>query len=159
MVERANGYLETSYLPGRTFTSPADFNAQLANWLELANTRVVRRIRCAPTARWAQDKAAMVSVPPVAPSIGWRTLVRLPRDHYVRVDGNDYSVDPAVVGRRVAVVADLDTVVVTCAGTLSPPSAVLGQASLDHRPGPPPGSPAARVPRRPPAPPGHTRAR
>jgi transposase len=29
LVERANGYLETSFLPGRTFTSPADFNAQL----------------------------------------------------------------------------------------------------------------------------------
>ncbi len=28
MVERHNGYLETSFLPGRTFTSPADFNAQ-----------------------------------------------------------------------------------------------------------------------------------
>ena len=30
IVERANGYLETSFLPGRVFTSPADFNAQLA---------------------------------------------------------------------------------------------------------------------------------
>ena len=33
LVERANGYLETSFLPGRTFTSPADFNAQLWAWL------------------------------------------------------------------------------------------------------------------------------
>jgi transposase len=30
MVERNNGYLETSFLPGRSFASPADFNAQLA---------------------------------------------------------------------------------------------------------------------------------
>jgi transposase len=30
LVERANGYLETSFLPGRSFSSPADFNAQLA---------------------------------------------------------------------------------------------------------------------------------
>lgn len=28
LVERANGYLETSFLPRRRFTSPADFNAQ-----------------------------------------------------------------------------------------------------------------------------------
>jgi transposase len=28
-VERANGYLETSFLPGRKFASPADFNTQL----------------------------------------------------------------------------------------------------------------------------------
>lgn len=33
LVERANGYLETSFLPGRTFCSPADFNAQLWAWL------------------------------------------------------------------------------------------------------------------------------
>jgi len=26
-----------------------------------------------------------------APSTGWRASVRLPRDHYVRLDGNDYS--------------------------------------------------------------------
>jgi transposase len=39
LVERANGYLETSFLPGRSFASPADFNAQLAGWLERANQR------------------------------------------------------------------------------------------------------------------------
>jgi transposase len=118
IVERANGYLETSFLPGRTFTGPADFNAQLSEWLELANTRVVRRIGCAPTQRWAADRAGMLALPPLAPSTGWRTRVRLPRDHYVRLDGNDYSVDPAVVGRLVEVVADLDTVTVACAGTV-----------------------------------------
>jgi hypothetical protein len=30
LIERANGYLETYFLPGRAFTSPADINAQLA---------------------------------------------------------------------------------------------------------------------------------
>jgi transposase len=30
LVERANRYLETSFLPGRAFTGPGDFNAQLA---------------------------------------------------------------------------------------------------------------------------------
>lgn len=119
IVERANRYLETSFMPGRGFTSPADFNGQLEGWLELANTRVVRRIGGAPTERWAADRAAMLALPPLAPSIGWRTLVRLPRDHYVRLDSNDYSVDPAVVGRRVEVVADLGTLTVTCAGTVA----------------------------------------
>ena len=36
--------------------------------------------------------AAMLALPPVAPDIGWRTSTRLPRDHYIRFDGNDYSV-------------------------------------------------------------------
>lgn len=44
--------------------------------------------------------------------------MRLPRDHYVRVASNDYSVDPSVVGRFVDVVADLGAVTITCAGTL-----------------------------------------
>jgi transposase len=48
LVERANGYLETSFLPGRSFASPADFNAQLAGWLALANQRPRRALGCAP---------------------------------------------------------------------------------------------------------------
>src|SRR5690606_20841474 len=49
---------------------------------------------------------------------GWRTHARLPRDHYVRLDTNDYSVHPAAVGRRIEVVADLARVRVWCAGRL-----------------------------------------
>jgi hypothetical protein len=58
----------------------------------------------------------MLSLPPVAPAVGWRSSLRLPRDHYVRIDANDYSVDPAMVGRWVDVLADLDEVRVFCAG-------------------------------------------
>jgi transposase len=47
LVERANGYLETSFLPGRSFISPADFNAQLADWLVLVNQRRRRVLGCA----------------------------------------------------------------------------------------------------------------
>jgi len=39
LVERANGYLETSFLPGRAFASRDDFNSQLRNWLARANQR------------------------------------------------------------------------------------------------------------------------
>lgn len=116
IVERGNGYLETSFLPGRTFDSPADFNTQLWAWLPVANQRIVRRLGCSPTSRWEADKAAMLSLPPVPPTVGWRRQVRLPRDHYVRVDGNDYSVDPAVVGRKVDITARLTSVTVTLAG-------------------------------------------
>ncbi len=110
LVERANGYLETSFLPGRTFTSPADFNAQLGAWLQLANRRHRRALGCAPVDRVHADRAAMLRLAPVAPATGWRQTLRLPRDHYVRLDANDYSVHPAVIGRRVDVVADLERV-------------------------------------------------
>jgi len=113
LVERANGYLETSFLPGRSFTGPADFNIQLTDWLVRANQRSHRALQCRPVDRWPADRAAMLELPPVAPVVGWRSTTRLPRDHYVRLDSNDYSVHPAAVGRRVEVVADLEQVVVT----------------------------------------------
>ncbi|WP_200956480.1 IS21 family transposase [Nocardioides sp. Soil777] len=118
LTERNNGYFETSFLPGRSFTGPGDFNAQMGGFLERANARHSRRIGCAPTMRWATDRDAMLGLPPAPPAIGWRTRVRLPRDHYVRLASNDYSVDPGVVGRFVDVVADLTTVTITCAGAV-----------------------------------------
>jgi transposase len=116
LVERANGYLETSFMPGRTFTSPHDFNTQLTDWLTRANARHHRRIECRPADRIETDQAAMVALPPVAPTVGWKTSTRLAHDHYVRIASNDYSVHPAVIGRLVEVVADLEQVTVTCGG-------------------------------------------
>jgi transposase len=118
LVERANGYLETSFLPARSFSSPADFNSQLQAWLSRANNRQHRILGCRPTDRIEADRAAMVALPPVAPIVGWRLSTRLPRDHYVRLDANDYSVHPSVVGRRVEVTADATHVEVSCDGKL-----------------------------------------
>src|SRR5665647_359742 len=42
---------------------------------------------------------------PVAPAIGLTNRVRLARDYYVRIDSNDYSVDPRAIGRFVDVLA------------------------------------------------------
>jgi hypothetical protein len=118
LVERRNGYFETSFLPGRTFCSPEDFNTQISVWLgERANARPLRSIGNVPAvARWAADRSAMVPLPPVAPATGLRHRVRLGRDYYVRLDGNDYSVDPRAIGRFVDVVATGQRVVASCAG-------------------------------------------
>jgi transposase len=116
LLERAHDYLERSFLPGRSFASPADFNTQLTDWLAVVNQRPRRALGCAPTERITADKAGMLALPPIAPTTGWRASTRLARDHYVRLDGNDYSVHPAVIGRRVEVVADLHRVRVFCDG-------------------------------------------
>ena len=116
LVERANGYLETSFLPGRTFQSPEDFNTQLAAWLPKANARRMRVLGCSPGDRIEADRAAMLTLPPVPPVVGWRGSLRLPRDHYVRLDSNDYSVHPTAIGRRIEIVADLERVRVLCEG-------------------------------------------
>jgi len=115
LVERRNGYFETSFLPGRTFCSPFDFNAQIQAWLTgTANARHLRSIGTSPAARWATDRAGMVELPPVAPMVGSTGRIRLSRDYYVRIDGNDYSVNPRVIGRFVNWITTLALVAVTC---------------------------------------------
>lgn len=118
LVERRNGWFETSFMPGRTFASPADFNEQFTDWLKRANVRTVRTLKASPAARIDADRAAMLPLPPVPLHLGWRNRVRLGRDYYVRVDTNDYSVDPRAVGRLVDVSADLDRVRVRLDGRL-----------------------------------------
>jgi transposase len=81
-----------------------------------AAPRQHRILVCRPADRIDADRAAMVALPPVAPVVGWRLSTRLSRDHYVRLDANDYSVHPSVVGRRVDVSADATHVQVSCDG-------------------------------------------
>ncbi|SDY94049.1 hypothetical protein SAMN05661080_05091 [Modestobacter sp. DSM 44400] len=63
VVERTNGFLETSFLPGRTFTGPEDFNTQLTGWLPIANDRLVRATGARPREALAVDLAAMTALP------------------------------------------------------------------------------------------------
>ena len=75
MVERANQYLETSFLPGRTFTGPADLNAQLAHWLTPA-----KRAHGPGTAEPAggpdrPDTGGDAPAATVPPAIGCRSLI------------------------------------------------------------------------------------
>lgn len=117
MTERNNGFFETSFLPGRRFVSPADFNSQLQDWLPRANARTVRSLGGRPIDVLDRDLAAMTALPPHPPTTGLQARVRLGRDYYVRVDGNDYSVDPRMIGRLVDVTATLTRVIVVCDGT------------------------------------------
>jgi hypothetical protein len=118
VVERRNGFFETSFMPGRSFDSPADFNDQFSDWLERANRRVVRTLKARPVDLVDADRAAMLALPPVPPRVGWSNQIRLGRDYYVRIDSNDYSVDPAAIGRTVIVSADLHRVQVHLDGRL-----------------------------------------
>ena len=117
----------------------------------MANTRPRRALGCAPADRIAADKQAMLALPPVAPQTGWRVLTRLARDHYVRLDSNDYSVHPAAIGRRIEVTANLGQVRVLCDGQVAaghqrswawhqsfsahPPARSLSRSSIGSRPG------------------------
>jgi len=118
VVERRNGWFETSFMPGHASESPADFNTQFGDWLARANARVVRTIKAAPNDLLDSDRAAMLPLPPIPLHPGWRNKIRLGHDYYVRLDTNDYSVDPSVIGRMVDVAADLERVRVRADGRL-----------------------------------------
>jgi transposase len=118
VVERRNGFFETSFLPGREFESPTDFNAQFTSWIDGANRRLVRTLKTRPIDLVDADRAAMLALPPIPPQVGWVNQIRLGRDYYVRVDSSDYSVDPTAIGRQVNVTADLERVRVRLDGRL-----------------------------------------
>jgi hypothetical protein len=101
-------------MPGRRFTGRDDFNGQLDEWLATkANVRVHSGLRCRPSERIDEDRAAMMALPPLLPDMDWHHDQRLPADHWVRHQTNDYSVHPKAVGRRIHVVVDEARVKVT----------------------------------------------
>jgi transposase len=118
IVERNNDYYETSFLPGRSFESIDDFNTQFIAWLRRANNRIHATTRVRPAEAIYEDRGSMLAFPPLLPNVSLRFGTRVPRDHYIRVETNDYSVNPRFVGRRVEMHVNLDSVVATCDGTV-----------------------------------------
>lgn len=57
-VERRNGWFEKSFMLGRSFTSPADFNAQFTDWLQRAYARIVRTTKASPIDRLEADRVS-----------------------------------------------------------------------------------------------------
>jgi transposase len=123
VVERLQGYLETSFEPGRSFAGELDYQEQLDRWFcERANVRFHRTLRCRPADRLAEELTVMRPLPEQMLDLERRLVTRVPPDPYVRVDSNDYSLDPRLVGRRVElrisqrgiVAAALDTGELAC---------------------------------------------
>jgi hypothetical protein len=62
LAERANGYLRSSFLPSRSFASPADLNTQIGDWLTaVANLRKHATPRMIPVEALTADRAAVAS--------------------------------------------------------------------------------------------------
>jgi hypothetical protein len=101
----------------RCFESVADFNAQFGAWLRRANQRIPATTKIRPAEAIYEDRGAMVAFPAGLPDPAPRFGLRLARDHYVRVDTNDYSVNPRFVGRRIEVRVDVSSVTATRDGT------------------------------------------
>jgi transposase len=101
VVERLQGYAETNFEPGRTFANELDFQDQLDAWFTKVNARTHKTLRARPADRLARELEVMAPLPASAPDVSRRWVLRVPPDPFLRFDTNDYSLDPALVGRRV----------------------------------------------------------
>lgn len=101
-VERLQDFLERSFEPGRSFANELDFQLQLDTWFsERANARQHKTLRCRPVDRLVEEREVMASLPARPPDVDRRWVLRVAPDPYLRFDTCDYSLDPALVGRRV----------------------------------------------------------
>lgn len=137
--ELMNRIIETSFRPGRTFALPADFDERNSGGLKGTKTRARTTLKARPFDPWLEDKATMLTLPPVDPVTRMRGKSRFGREFYLRVISNYYSVDPGSIGRMVTWEASNDHV--TKAATLRakvagfPAMKTLDEFTLPHRPG------------------------
>jgi transposase len=103
LLERSHRFMRTNFQPGRQFANPLDFQLQLDGWCERVNGRVHRTVRAVPAERLVEEHGRMRPLPKVLPDTDRRMVVRVPQQPLVRVDRNDYSIDPAFAGRRVEI--------------------------------------------------------
>ena len=110
VVERLQGYAETNFERGRRFANELDFQDQLDDWCVKVNGRTHKTLRARPVDRLAEELEVMAPLPATMPDCARRWVTRVPPDPHLRVDTNDYSLDPGLVGRRVEVRVDQRTV-------------------------------------------------
>jgi hypothetical protein len=102
VVERLQDFAERSFEPGRIAANELDYQLQLDDWFdERANPRMHKTLRCRPIDRLLEERQLMAPLPMAPPDVDRRWVLRVAPDPYLRFDTNDYSLDPALVGRRV----------------------------------------------------------
>lgn len=112
-VERTNGYLDTSFLPLRTFTDIEDVQTQHDTWsAEIAYRRHHRRVGALVGDAWNVERGFLRALPDPLPATDRLAEARITRDGYCRIGDVDYSVPPGLVGRLVQLRSSLTEVVV-----------------------------------------------
>lgn len=102
-LERSHRFLHGNFEAGRRFANALDFQDQLDRWCERINARVHRTTRALVSERLSEEHARMRALPERMPDVDRRFVTRVQAQPYLRVDRNDYSIDPRLVGRRVEV--------------------------------------------------------
>ncbi len=115
--ERTIGYLESSFLPLRSFAGIDDLQGQHDAWARaVAYQRHHRRVGAKVVDAWNVERGFLSSLPDPLPDTDRRFEVRVQKDGFVRVGDVDYSVPPGLGSRRVQVRSSLTEVVVYLEG-------------------------------------------
>jgi hypothetical protein len=103
-VERPFFYVQTNFLPARTFADFDDLNAQALRWcVEVANAKPKRDLGQSPEDAYQQELPHLRRPPAVLPPV-YEVLDRVVDLYgFVSVDTNRYSVPERLVGRTVTV--------------------------------------------------------
>ena len=100
-LERSHRFMRTNFEPGRRFANELDYQHQLDEWCDKVNARVHRTTRAVVCERLAAERERMRPLPQRMPETDRRFVTRVAAQPYLRVDTNDYSLDPRLTGRRV----------------------------------------------------------
>ena len=104
LVERPFFWVQTNFLPARSFNDFDDLNAQALRWcIEVANTKPKRSLGMSPEAAYVMEKPHLRSLPAVLPPV-YEVFDRVVDLYgFVSVDTNRYSVPERLVGKTVTV--------------------------------------------------------
>jgi len=103
-IERPFFYIQTNFLPGRTFADFDELNAQALCWcVEVANAKPKRDLGGSPEDAYRQELPHLRALPAVLPPV-YEVLDRVVDLYgFVSVDTNRYSVPERMVGKTVTV--------------------------------------------------------
>jgi hypothetical protein len=103
LLERSHRFMRSNFEPGRVFANHLDYQDRLDAWTDKVNQRQHRTVRAVPADRLVEEKTRMRPLPARMPDSDRRQVLRVPAQPFVRIDRNDYSINPAFAGRRVEV--------------------------------------------------------
>jgi hypothetical protein len=111
------GYLQTSFVPLRRFSSIDDLQLQHDVWARtVAFERRPRRLAGSVFEAWRVERDFLAALPRPFPSTDQHLEVRVSKDSFVRFGDVDYSVPPGLTGRRVQLKVSLTEVVAFLTG-------------------------------------------
>lgn len=119
-IERPFLWVQTNFLPGRSFADLQDLNAQALRWcIEVANAKPKRSLGQSPEAAYAMERCALRRLPAVLPPV-YEVLERVVDLYgFVSVDTVRYSVPERLVGKTVTVYKHYERVDIHHRGTVA----------------------------------------